>query len=112
MLIYFKTRKLQKTCSKENEAVKKLGVKKARKLQQRMMELYAAMCLNDISKLPPSRCHRLKGDRIGQFSVDLEHPYRLIFIPANNPEPEQKEDGSLDLSKIDTIEIIDILDTH
>ncbi len=112
MLIYVKTRNLQKICSKENEVVKKLGLKMARKLQQRMMELSAAPCLDDISKLPPPRCHQLKGNRIGQFSVDLEHPYRLIFIPANDSESEKKKDGSLDLSKIDTIEITDIVDTH
>jgi len=75
------------------------------------MELSAAPNLDDISKLPPSRCHQLKGNRMGQFSVDLDHPYRLIFIPANNPEPEKK-DGSLDLAKVDSIEIIDIVDTH
>ncbi len=111
MLIYFETRNLQKICSKENEAVKKLGLKMARKLQQRMMELSAAACLDDISKLPPPRCHQLKGNRTGQFSVDLDHPYRLIFIPASDPEPEKK-DGSLDLVKIVSIEIIDIVDTH
>jgi len=111
MLIYFKTRKLQKICSKKNEAVKKLGSKMAQKLQQRMMELSAAPCLDDISKLPPPRCHPLKGNRTGQFSVALDHPYRLVFIPASNPEPEKKDD-SLDLTKIDSIEIIDIIDTH
>ena len=111
MLIYFKTRHLQKICSIENEAVKKLGLKMARKLQQRMMELSAAPFLDDISKLPPPRYHQLKGKRTGQFSVDLDHPYRLIFIPANIPEPETK-DGGLDLTKIDSIEIIDIVDTH
>ena len=68
MLIYFKTRNLQKICSKENEAVKRLGLKMARKLQQRLMELSAATCLDDISKLPPPRCHPLKGNRTGQFS--------------------------------------------
>jgi len=108
MLIYFKTRNLQNICSKENEAVKKLGLKMARKLQQRLMELSAATCLDDISNLPPPRCHPLKGKRSGQFSVDLVHPYRLIFISANNPEPKTK-DGGLDLAKIDSI---DIVDTH
>ena len=83
----------------------------ARKLQQRMMELSAAPCLDDISKLPPPRCHPLKGKRTGQFSVDLVHPYRLLFISANNPEPKTK-DGGLDLAKIDSIEIVDIVDTH
>ena len=111
MLIYFKTRHLQKICSKENEAARKLGVKMARKLMQRLMELSAAPSLDDISKLPPPRCHPLKGNRMGQFSVDLVHPFRLIFISANNPVPET-EDGGLDLSKIDAIEITAIVDTH
>lgn len=111
MLIYFKTRNLQKICNKDIEAVKKLGLKMARKLQQRLMELSAAPCLDDISKLSPPRCHQLKGNRTGQFSVDLDHPYRLIFIPVNNPVPEKK-DGGLDLARIDSIEIIAIVDIH
>jgi proteic killer suppression protein len=111
MLIYFKSNKLQKICSKQNEAVKKLGLKMADKLQQRMMELSAADCLADVSTLRPTRCHPLKGNRSGQFSVDLDHPYRLIFIPAIDVIPE-KDGIALDLSQIDAIEIIDILDTH
>ena len=111
MLIYFKTKKLQKICSKQKEAIKKLGSIMAQKLQQRMMELSAADSLDDVSTLRPTRCHPLKGNRAGQFSVDLEHPYRLIFIPANDVTPDKK-DSNLDLSKIDAIEIIDIVDTH
>jgi plasmid maintenance system killer protein len=82
-----------------------------RKLQQRLMELKAATCLADISKVPPSRCHQLSGDRDGQLSVDLEHPYRLIFIPANDPIPVTK-DGGFDWAKVTEIEIIEISDTH
>lgn len=111
MLIYFKSKKLQKICSKQKEAIKYLGVDKAQKLQQRMMELRAADCLADVSILRPTRCHPLKGNRSGQFSVDLDQPYRLIFIPAIDVIPE-KDGIGLDLSKIDAIEIIDILDTH
>ena len=83
----------------------------ARKLQQRLMELKAAPCLDDISKVPPPRCHPLSGDRDGQLSVDLEHPYRLLFIPANDPIPVT-QDGGLDWTKVTEIEIIEITDTH
>ena len=76
-----------------------------------MMELKAAISLDDISHLPPARCHELTGNRKGQLSVDLEHPYRLLFIPANNPIPEA-EDGGLDWSGVTEIEIIGIVDTH
>jgi proteic killer suppression protein len=111
MDIFFKTIKLQKICSQKKEAIKKLGPKMARKLQQRMMELRAAETLSDISRLPPARCHELKGNRKGQLSVDLDHPYRLIFIPANSPVPE-KENGGLDWTRITKIKIIEIVDTH
>ena len=83
----------------------------ARKLQQRLMELKAVSCLADISKMPPPRCHHLSGDREGQLSVDLEHPYRLLFISANNPVPVT-QDGGLDWANVTEIEIVEIADTH
>lgn len=75
------------------------------------MELKAASCLADISGVPPARCHPLSGNRDGQLSVDLEHPYRLLFIPANDPIPVT-QDGGLDWSNITEIEIVEIIDTH
>jgi len=111
MEIWFKKAGIQKLCSRKAVAQKKLGGKTAMKLQQRMMELKAAETLTDISRLPPPRCHELKGNRKGQLSVDLEHPYRLLFVPANNPIPK-KEDGGLDWDQITEIEIIGIVDTH
>ena len=111
MVIYFRTKRLQKICSKTNEAIKKLGPKMARKLQQRLMELKAASCLADISKIPPARCHPLSGNRDGQLSVDLDHPYRLLFIPADDPIPFT-QDGGLDWTKVSEIEIIEIIDPH
>jgi len=111
MHITFKKRKLQKICSKKAESQKHLGAKCGRKLQQRMMELKAAQTLADISRLPPARCHELSGNRKGQLSVDLEHPYRLLFIVANNPYPE-RECGGLEWEGVTEIEIIEIVDTH
>ena len=111
MEIWFKKAGIQKLCSQKAVAQKKLGAKTALKLQQRMMELKAAETLTDISRLPPARCHELKGNRKGQLSVDLEHPYRLLFVPADNPIPK-KEDGGLDWDQITEIEIIGIVDTH
>lgn len=66
MNISFKIVGIQKLCSQNAVAQKKLGAKMARKLQQRMMELKAAETLIDISKLPPARCHELRGNRKGQ----------------------------------------------
>lgn len=91
--------------------MKELGAVRARKLQQRLAELNAADVLSDISHLPPPRCHALTGNRTGQFSVDLDHPYRLLFIPADDPIP-YREDGGIDLALVTEIEIIEIVDTH
>jgi len=43
--------------------------------------------------------------------VDLEHPYRLLFVPAHSPV-STKEDGGLDWAGVTEIEIIEIVDTH
>lgn len=75
--------------------MKELGAGMARKLQQRLAELNAADVLSDISHLPPPRCHELTGKRAGQFSADLEHPYRLLFIPADDPIPYKRMEGSI-----------------
>ncbi len=111
MKIYFKTKKLAKICSNEKESVKAVGDKNSRRLLQRMMELKAADTLDDISNLPPARCHELSGNRKRQFSVDINRNYRLLFISANDPVPE-KDDGGLDKNRITEVEIIEIDDTH
>ncbi len=90
---------------------KKLGSKCAGKLKQRLMELAAADTLSVISHLPPSRCHELTGKEAGVFSVDLEHPLRLLFISADEPVPRH-EDGGIDRTQVKEIEIIGIKDTH
>lgn len=30
------------------------------------------------------RCHQLKGNRKGQYAMDLIHPYRLVFEQIGN----------------------------
>jgi len=110
MQIFFRNRKLEKICNSEKEMLKKFGALRTRKLKQRLMELAAANNLSQISKVPPSRCHELVNNRQGQLSVDLDHPYRLIFIPANDPIPSTE--GGLDWVEVTEIEIIEIADTH
>lgn len=75
-----------------------------------MAEFTAAEVLSDISNLPPMRCHELTN-RTGVFSVDLEFPLRLLFIPTEDPIP-LKDDGGVDREKVRGIEIIKIEDTH
>ena len=102
---------MQKTCSKEKEMKKCYGAELSKKLQQRLMELRAARSLADISFLPPPRCHEMTGKLAGHFTVDLKHPYRLLFVPADDPVP-RKNDGGIDRTRVTAIEIIEIRDTH
>lgn len=79
-----------------------------------MAEFRAAACLMDFwpPMSRPSRCHELiQGRRRGQLSVDLDHPYRLIFTPGNDPV-QTLEDGGLDWSQVTAIIILGIEDTH
>ena len=111
MKVFFHNKKLQKACSTEKIMLTQMGAQRARKLKMRLMELQAADNLQQISRVPPPRCHELSGDRKGQFSVDLDHPYRLIFIPADDPLPI-KHDGGLDWVRVTAVEILEIADTH
>jgi len=74
-------------------------------------EFKAANTLQDIANLPGPRCHELTGNRAGHLSVDLDHPYRLLFRPANDPVP-RKADGGLDWSQTTAIKILEVEDTH
>ncbi|MCX6346155.1 MAG: hypothetical protein NT018_13975 [Armatimonadetes bacterium] len=53
----------------------------------------------------------MTGDRQGQISVDLDGPYRLFFVVANDPIP-LLPDGGLDWDKVTAIEIVEIGDPH
>jgi proteic killer suppression protein len=61
--------------------------------------------------LPQARAHELKGDRQGQISLDLSHPYRLIVTPAD-PGSARRPEGGLDWSKVDAVVVQEVVDTH
>lgn len=78
---------------------------------RRLAVLDAADCLADVPCEPPDRCHALIGQRKGQYAVDAQHPFRIIFRPADDPLPLD-DDGSLDLQRVTSIEILDVKDYH
>lgn len=108
MEITFKENKLRKLCEVQKEAQKKLGAKCARKLRSRLADLIAA---ETVTELVAGRPHPLKGDRAGEFALDLEGGKRLVFESANNPVP-LKEDSSIDWSKVTSIRIVFIGNYH
>ena len=112
MDIFFSSKKLSKQFNEDKEMQKAHGAIRAKKLKIVMASLSAAKNLAVFTPpySPPHRCHELTGDRKGQLSMDLDHPYRLIF--RSNSVNSKKQDGGLDWSLVTEILIIGIEDTH
>ena len=71
----------------------------------------AADNLETLRLLPQTRAHELTGDRAGQISVDVRHPYRLLLVPDHD-EISRKPDGGLDWTRVTKVKIVEIVDTH
>lgn len=89
----------------------KYGPRCAERLVARLAQIRAAESLEVLCQLPQARCHQLVGDRVGQFSLDLEHPLRLIVEVADTPIP-RLEDGGIDRRHVQRLTFIEITDTH
>ena len=111
MDIIFRDNRLEKDCNDAKRARKRFGAVRARRLMQRLDELHAVEVLANMRALPHARCHALKEDRKGQFAVDLDHPYRLIFEPANRPVPKLP-DGGIDWGRVTAVKVLEITDYH
>jgi len=111
MDIYYRSRKLQKTCDSQPESNRVWGDQIAAVVRRRLKELAAAATLAEVSHLPPARCHQLVGNRAGQFAVDLKHPHRLVFEIAHDPVP-RRPDGGIDLARVTAVVILAVEDYH
>jgi proteic killer suppression protein len=89
----------------------KYGARCATKIEARLAQIAAAPTLDVLCRLPQARCHQLVADRGEQFSLDLEHPLRLIVEVADNPVP-RLDDGGIDRSRVQRLVFIEIADTH
>lgn len=111
LIIYYSSNKLKKLCEIETLGNKVFGQKQAEKIRQRIKEFEAAPSLHDISRLPPPRCHELKGNRKGCLAVVVTDNLRLIFKPGHNPAPLLSM-GGLDWSAVTSIIILEVTDYH
>lgn len=110
MDIIFANKNLEKWANSHTLATKKLGTERANKYHQRLDDMRDVESFNDLQYLP-GRYHNLSGNRNGQWACDLDHPYRLIFEPGENPVPVN-EHGTPILTEIRIVEIIEIVDYH
>lgn len=111
MEILFANKKLQEQCSNQSKCLRKWGDRRGRLVMRRLSDLAGMEDLSVARSFPHMRCHELSGDRKGTFAVDLEHPFRLIFEPADDP-PSRKEDGGYDWGRIRKIMVLEVVDYH
>jgi len=80
MIITYKNKKIKSICCNAEIATRTYGEMMATKIQMRIEELAAAPSVEIMVNYRIGRCHQLKGNRKGQYAVDLIQPYRLVFI--------------------------------
>lgn len=95
MEVRFRTRKLARWFERASAATRDLGPVIARKYVERINLIGASADFEELRQLPGLRCHPLRQDRNGQWSVRLTGQMRLIFtIVSESPEAIQVEEVS------------------
>jgi toxin HigB-1 len=110
MDITFRDKGLKKYANDDRLAIRKLGAKRAQVFKSRLDDLRAAESLEDVRHLP-GRYHELAENRKGQWACDLDHPYRLVFTPHEEPIPSDKHGRYLWI-EIKGVEIVEIANYH
>lgn len=98
MEVRYKNKEIEEVCTNSKIARIKYGLPIAGKIKLRISELIKAKSVDNLIQNHVGRCHRLIGDRAGQYAIDLAQPYRLIFIQKGN--------------EIQFVEIQEITDYH
>ena len=106
-IITFADDDLRQLCSTERLAKRRIGSKNTKKLKARLADLQVAA---NVSQLVAGRPHPLKGDRAGQFALDLDGGCRLVFAPAN--DTATAAGGVIDWSKVTEVKVLEIGDYH
>jgi len=114
MDIYVKDNKLRATLEDEATLKRRYGTEMMKKVNIRIAALRAAETLADFwpPLSGPERCHELKGDLSGTFSIDVKQPYRLLFTPVETNAAKDRSDEQKRWKSITAIEILGIEDTH
>ena len=109
--ITFGNKALGRNLNQDRRLTRAYGARMAKKIKSRLAVLSNAPTLSEVPTSKPDRRHQLKGDRSGQYAVDLIHPHRLIFEPNHEPLP-RRADGGIDTDQVTAIRIIEVTDYH
>nr|WP_015056332.1 type II toxin-antitoxin system RelE/ParE family toxin [Erwinia amylovora]CBX82657.1 Plasmid maintenance system killer [Erwinia amylovora ATCC BAA-2158] len=66
-------------CYAENGSTAGIPQQFSRRLKMILTALSSATCLNDMMEIPALRCHPLKGHRDGEYSVEVNGNWRVVF---------------------------------
>lgn len=114
MKVIIKTKRLESVFSSEKSLIRKYGNEMAKKIQVRINSLNAAENLGDFwpPYSGPERCHELKEDLKGYFSIDLKHPYRLLISPSETVSKKEFPNEADRWKQINEIVVHKIENTH
>jgi plasmid maintenance system killer protein len=114
MDIYVRDNKLKAALEDEAICKRRYGMDMTKKLTLRLAALRAAESLADFwpPMSGPERCHELKGELEGTFSIDVKQPYRLLFMPIEAQANKDRSDAQQRWRSITSIDILRIEDTH
>ncbi len=110
MDLSYKNRKLERSLTEDKNIIKTYG-HLSKKIKQRINQLVASEDLSIIAKIPVMRLHPYKGDRLGEWSVDIQENWRICFKIYHDPIP-LLDDGGVNLNQVTAIKIISIEDPH
>ncbi|NLX75723.1 MAG: hypothetical protein GXZ13_07885 [Synergistaceae bacterium] len=91
MQIEYKNKKLKNLCTNIKVAKKELPNVEAEKLLKAIGLIEAAYSLHDVISYSPFHFHNLKGDRKGEYAIDINgrrSSYRLIIKPIDEDVPD------------------------
>lgn len=109
--IAFQSSKLERECTEWERMVRVHGPHRAKLIRRRLDEMVAAQNLAILYMIPGARCHQLGADLAGRFSVDLDHPQRLLFFPNHDPVP-MNENMMIIRDLVTDVCIEGVRDTH
>ena len=114
MEIFATDKKLRAALEDEAVCKQRFGVAMSKKLRVRLAALGAAESLATFwpPNSGPERCHELKGNLAGTFSIDLKQPYRMLFTPMEETAPQDRSNEQERWASITALEVIGIGDTH
>ena len=113
MTVFFKNKKLAKSAADLEVLDKNFG-QSGRWIGKCIAVLKAVPNLAELFRPAHKRyrCHLLRNDKYGKYSLDERDPYRVLFKPVD-PVPYKPGTKEIDAEKVDTVVVTDLhINTH